>query len=679
MTARFLTTIVLCLTSLQVTAQDSLLHQSTAADVVPWEEVFDLLEMLDDDGKVDDASWSDETFEWLEQLAEAPLDLNTASREELERLPFLSDQQVCDFIEYRDRYGPIRSMGELRMVRSMDWQQIRLLPLFVAVSEVQEQHTLPTLKEMLRYGRHSLTASARLPLYSRKGDDNGYLGYKYRHWTKYEYSYGQNLKIGLAGAQDSGEPFFAHRNRWGYDAYTYYAQIGPVAMLQNAVVGKYRLSAGMGLVMNTSFSLGKQTTLQSLGRPTRTLRAHTSRTEADYFQGAAATLRPLHGLDVTLFGSYRAIDATLTDDGDARTLITNGYHRTPAEMEKKYNTHLSALGTSVSYRLGALRLGANAVYSHLDRSLEPDRQTLYRRYNAHGHDFFNASADYHLTYHHFSLHGETALNDRGALATINALSFQPASSLSLVALQRFYSYRYTTLHGHCFSEFGHVQNESGIYLGANWTPLRYLHLQVYADYAYAPWARYLVSQSSHAWDWFAQATYERRRWSVQLRYRAHLRQRDNEDKTALMPYDNHTARLTLGYTPTKTFTAKTQLSASRAVYRTTDRGIMLSQQVVYQQGWLQLSAMGAYFNTDSYQSRIYVYERQLPGNFSFPTYYGEGLRLACTARFDLSSHLRLHARLGYTNYFDRSTIGTGLQQISASHLTDIDLQLRWRF
>jgi len=51
MTARFLTTIVLCLTSLQVTAQDSLLHQSTAADAVPWEEVFDLLEMLDDDGK----------------------------------------------------------------------------------------------------------------------------------------------------------------------------------------------------------------------------------------------------------------------------------------------------------------------------------------------------------------------------------------------------------------------------------------------------------------------------------------------------------------------------------------------------------------------------------------------------------------------------------------------------
>ena len=77
--------------------------------------------------------------------------------------------------------------------------------------------------------------------------------------------------------------------------------------------------------------------------------------------------------------------------------------------------------------------------------------------------------------------------------------------------------------------------------------------------------------------------------------------------------------------------------------------------------------------------KLRSYEHQLPGNFFFPTYYGEGMRLAFTARADLSSHLRLHARLGYTNYFDRSTIGTGLQQISASHLTDIDLQLRWRF
>ncbi|MBQ8096131.1 MAG: helix-hairpin-helix domain-containing protein, partial [Prevotella sp.] len=63
---------------------------------------------------------------------------------------------------------------------------------------------------------------------------------------------------------------------------------------------------------------------------------------------------------------------------------------------------------------------------------------------------------------------------------------------------------------------------------------------------------------------------------------------------------------------------------------------------------------------------------------AFPTYYGQGLRLAAYARCDLSSRLRLALRLGYTNYFDRSTIGTALQEIAHSHQTDLDLQLRWR-
>ena len=94
---------------------------------------------------------------------------------------------------------------------------------------------------------------------------------------------------------------------------------------------------------------------------------------------------------------------------------------------------------------------------------------------------------------------------------------------------------------------------------------------------------------------------------------------------------------------------------------------------------LQFNALAALFDTDSYQCRIYIYERQLQHEFYFPTYYGHGCRFSMQARIDLSSHLRLAARLGYTNYFDRNTIGSDLQQINHSHQTDLDLQLRWKF
>ncbi|MCR5817631.1 MAG: helix-hairpin-helix domain-containing protein, partial [Prevotella sp.] len=86
-----------------------------------------------------------------------------------------------------------------------------------------------------------------------------------------------------------------------------------------------------------------------------------------------------------------------------------------------------------------------------------------------------------------------------------------------------------------------------------------------------------------------------------------------------------------------------------------------------------------YFNTDSYDSRLYVNEQQLPHSFSALSVYGRGLRLSILARAMVGSHLQFDAKFGYTKYRDRTTIGTGLQQIDASHMTDLDVQARWRF
>ena len=645
-----------------------------------WQQVYDdvMTTVAEDDEAGELLQGS---YELLEQLASQPLDLNLATRQELEQLPFLSAQQVMDIQEYLYRYGPMRSLGELRMVRSLDHPQLALLPFFVYVSGQPDQPPPPQLRldSLMHHARHTLTATARLPFYQRQGDRNGYLGYPYRHALRYELTSGQHLRLGLQGAQDAGEPFFAKENQWGgYDFVSFHLQIKKWRRLENLILGHFRATAGMGLVLGQSFQLGKLATLQNLGRPVNTLRPHSSRSEADYFQGAAATIRLWQPLTVTAFASYRPVDATLTKDGEAQTLITSGYHRTPTEMAKKGNTHITSGGAHIAYAQGALRLGATAVVSQLDRTLRPQLETLYRRHYAHGRHFQNLSADYAYTHFRLSLSGETAVDGHGRLATVNSLSYQPSARLSLMALQRFYSYRYTTLYGHSFGEGSRTQNESGLYLGATWNPLPHLRLQGYADFAYFPWARYQVSSTSHAWDFLLQATWQRRHWTLLARHRSRLRQRDNEQKTALTANDDHRQRLSAAYQQGPLL-LKTQLDLAYTYYRQADRGWMLSQQTAYTLPKLQASLLAALFHTDSYQSRIYVYERQLQYEFYFPTYYGRGLRLSALARFDLSSHLRLTARLGYTDYFDRSAIGSGLQQISASHQTDLDLQLRWKF
>lgn len=643
-----------------------------------WQQVYDDVMATDDDDEAGELL--DDSYELLEQLASHPFDLNHASREDLEQLPFLSTQQVMDLMEYLYRYGPMHSMGELRMIRSLDYPQVTLLPFFayIADEEYQAPDKRPSFDSLLHRGESTLTATTRLPLYKRKGDKDGYLGYRYRHSLRYEWSSGDYLQLGLIGAQDAGEPFFADKNRWGYDTYSYYLQVKKLGRLEQLIAGKYKFSAGMGLVLGQSFQLGKLATLQSLGRTMRTIRPHSSRSESDYFQGVAAAIRLWQPLTLSAFLSYRPMDATLNSAGDAQTLLTAEYHRTPTEMAKKNNTHLTSSGTHLTYHQGALTLGATAVTTGLDRELQPQRQTLYRRHYAHGSRFTNISADYSYTHYRLSLSGETAVDGQGHLATINAISLQPTARLSTMALQRFYSYRYTTLYGHSFGEGTSVQNESGIYLGATWNPLAHLRLQGYADYAYFPWAKYQVSQTSHAWDFLMQGTYELSNWTFLVRHRSRLQQKDNDEKTALIANNDHRERLSVAYS-NNTWQLKTQLDLAYTDYKESSQGWMVSQQASFSRPKLLLSAIAAYFNTDSYQSRIYIYERQLQHEFSFPTYSGEGIRIALQTQADLGRRLRLAAKIGYVNYFDRNSISSGLQEIDQSHQTDIDLQLRWKF
>ena len=85
-----------------------------------------------------------------------------------------------------------------------------------------------------------------------------------------------------------------------------------------------------------------------------------------------------------------------------------------------------------------------------------------------------------------------------------------------------------------------------------------------------------------------------------------------------------------------------------------------------------------YFDTDDYDSRVYAYERVLRYSFSFPAYYGNGVRFALFATSTFSDKVSVTAKVGTTKYFDRDKIGSSYQEIDSSSATDLELQLRLR-
>ena len=640
------------------------------AQTRPWEAYLNEVMTQED---MASASW-EQTYDLLCDLEEHPMDINQVTREQLEELPFLSAQQIEGIVEYLWRYGRMESLSELAMVRELDYTQRRLLSFFVYVGE-EKPVPLPTLKDITKYGQNELMAYARVPFYNRKGDTDGYLGPKYRHWLRYQFTYGDQVKLGFVGSQDAGEPFFANQNKWGYDYYSFYLQLRNFRRLESLVLGNYRVSMGMGLVMNNSFSLGKMAMLQNLGRSSYTLRAHSSRSAGSLF-GAAATIDMGRHLKLTAFASYSPADATLNKDGTVSSILDTDYHRTETEMNKKHNLHPFKTGGCLRYNAHGFHLGMNALYTHLDRTLKPNTSTLYRQHYPQGTDFLNLSLDYGYASPKVALSGETATDRKGHLATINTASLRVSDVLSLMALQRFYSYAYSSLDAQSYSDGGRVQNESGVYIGLTWQPSLTFRLSTYSDYAYFAWAKYQVSQSSYSWDNLLQATWQKQRWTLTGRYRLRLRQKDDETKKHLVNRWEHRGRLSADYAIVTGLGGRMQIDGG---WTTDEWGGMVSATLAYTHRWLRLNGGFGYFHTDSYNSRVYLYELGPLYTYSSQMFYGEGIRYWLMARANIGKRLMLTAKIGISDYFDRNTIGSSYQQVDASSLSDLDLQLRWKF
>lgn len=200
--------------------------------VYAWERAYeDWIDVEDVDDEL-----TEQQYELLQDLFENKIDLNRCTQEDLEQLPFLSAQQIEDLMEYLYKYGPMKSIGELKMVESIDAITRRLLIQFVEVEQRSEfdfradsltKKKVRSLGYQLAHARQTLIVSGKIPTYYRKGDrtsaaKGGYLGPRWKHSWRYTMEVGHQLKLALAGSQDAGEPFFRDGNGQGYDYYTGY-------------------------------------------------------------------------------------------------------------------------------------------------------------------------------------------------------------------------------------------------------------------------------------------------------------------------------------------------------------------------------------------------------------------------------------------------------------------------
>ena len=136
--------------------------KSQEINLLLWEENLEQLAVDED------YSWEAE-LEELSRCLQEPVNLNTATREQLEQFPFLSDLQVENLLAYVYIHGQMQTVYELQLVEEMDKRTIELLLPFVCVRQTDKENRYPSLKKMLKYGRHEVLTRLDIPFYTRKG------------------------------------------------------------------------------------------------------------------------------------------------------------------------------------------------------------------------------------------------------------------------------------------------------------------------------------------------------------------------------------------------------------------------------------------------------------------------------------------------------------------------------
>jgi hypothetical protein len=86
-----------------------------------------------------------------------------------------------------------------------------------------------------------------------------------------------------------------------------------------------------------------------------------------------------------------------------------------------------------------------------------------------------------------------------------------------------------------------------------------------------------------------------------------------------------------------------------------------------------------YFETDGYDSRLYAYENDVLYSYSIPVFYDKGFRYYFNLSYDLNKQTAIWLRWAQTVFQDKTTIGSGLDEIPGNKKTEIKLQLQYRF
>ncbi len=640
-------------------------------------------------------------FEDLNYFLNNPLNLNSATIEELEKLQILSDFQIKSLLDYIKQNGEMLSIYELQLVFGFTQQDIDLLIPFVTTSKSEQKQTF-NLKNALRYSNNQVFIRAQQIIEQQQGyapisdsalvlkPDSRYLGSPIKLYTRYKYNYKDLLSFGITAEKDAGEEFFKGSNTHGFDFYSGHLVINKLGIFQTIVLGDFQAKFGQGLIMLSELSSGKSSYVLNTRKRAQGLSKYSSANENEFMRGAGTTIR-IKNFDITAFASYKNIDAnksdSLSEESPTFTAFQNtGLHAIPSEIEDEKSITEQIIGGNVTFNHSKFKIGVtglNYTYNaNLVKTVNPENQ-----FDFQGNQNTNLSLDYYFGLNDFSFFGEEAMSQNGGMAYLNGMFVNFAPQVSLSVLHRYYEKDYQANYGNAFGESSGTNNESGLYFGIEVYPIKRWKISAYYDTYKFPWLTSSTDAPSEGNDYSLQADFNASRdVNMYFRFKYEEKQTNQTQTTGLKEItsqENLKIRYHLSYNLSRQLSLKSRIETSR--YQKGDSrseyGYMIYQDIFYNLNRIpfSLNLRFAVFDTDTYNSRIYAYESDMLYNYSVPTYYSKGTRFYLNLKYTITEFLDIWIRYSQTYYSDLDVISSGLAEIDGNTKSEIKAQIRIRF
>ncbi len=630
----------------------------------------------------------------LEQFRTHPVNLNQADENDLKELRILTGLQIANFISYRKLFGNFITLYELQAIPSWDINTIKKLLPYITISKavsIDEE-----FKKRLRGGDHTLVLRYSQVLeksdgFNKSTSGTKYLGSPQKIFFRYRYQYKNLLQYGLVGDKDAGEQLFRGAQNKGFDFYSFHLFAKKIGIIQSLALGDFTVNMGQGLIQWQSLAFRKSVDILGGKRQSTVLRPYNSAGEFNFHRGAGITIQK-GKWEATTFFSIRKLSAnfvadTVSHEEFISSFLNSGYHRTESEIEDRNKLRQFAFGGNIKYKNENWHIGFNAIHFNFSSSVQK-RQEPYNLYAVNGKSWSNFSIDYSYTYRNLHLFGEAATDKNFHKAVINGLLLSVDPRVDISILHRSISKEFQSINGNAFTENTYPTNENGLFAGISIRPADAWRFDAYMDIYKFPWLKYLVDAPSHGKDFLAQLTYTpNKQIEVYSRFRNETKQSNQPDNNTVtnylvsIPKQDWRTQISYRISTTLNLRSRVELLWYDRKGKNIESGFLSFFDFIYKplmkpySGNLRLQ----YFETDDYNSRIYAYENDVLYYFSIPAFFDKGFRYYVNLNYDLSKKISIWLKWSQTIFKDKTSIGSGLDEIPGSSRSEIRIMGRVEF